>query len=669
MLPVLSSNVDNSCDFISVEALNMVKAVGLDVDRLSIVDKMPVGGRIQSFYDNWLKINCSDWVLKVVREGYKIPLKSIPQQQKIPVNPKVNGAAFDVLVKEAEDLLLKKAVRVVEPCEGQYVSSYFAVPKPRKIDQFRPILNLKFFNNHVKKYHFSMETLAAVRDWIKPGYFCISLDIKDAFLHIRFREESTKYLRFRWLGQLLEWIVVVFGLTCSPRVLTKVLKPVVAFIRITWGILITIFMDDMLIQASSIDKCILHCHIVIAVFMSLGWGFNWAKCDLVPKQQFTHLGFDFDTSQMIISCQADKVTRLRNFCDEIFSAQNISVLDLEKMIGTMESVRPAVPFAALFYRSLQRQLLSAKFPIRKPNKIICLCQKSLDELDWWIAPSGFAAHCSAPIREPEPTLNIWSDANLHMSGAHSSRGEFFQREWTQEELDQDPHINLLELRAAREGLSLARPGDIVRIMIDSRTAAAYIRKQGGTRSSVLNQEACLLWKEAIARDLTLLTPHWLSTKDNMMADFLSRHQLHQWECQLSDHAFKLVLDHFQINPTLDIFASKETKKLPRYMSWFPDPAAVGRDAMLHPWDKTSYAFPPVPMILKVLQKMEREKIRMVMILPKWPSALWWPHVQSLLVDPILPLPSYKSVLTMVDRSRTLPYMDPLVAVHIQSKAT
>ena len=486
-------------------------------------------------------------------------------------------------------------------------------------------------------------------------------------MHIRFREESTKYLRFRWLGQLLEWIVVVFGLTCSPRVLTKVLKPVVAFIRITWGILITIFMDDMLIQASSIDQCILHCHIVIIVFMCLGWGFNWSKCDLVPKQHFTHLGFDFDTNTMVISCQAEKVTRLKNFCFEIFCAENISVLGLEKLLGTMESVRPAVPFAALFYRSLQRQLWAAKTPERKPNKIIYLSQKSVDELGWWIAPSGFVAHCSAPIREPEPSLTIWSDANLRMGGAHCSRGTFRQREWSQAELSYEPHINLLELRAAREGLSLARPGDIVRIMIDSRTAAAYIRKQGGTRSTILNREACLLWKEAIARNLTLLTPHWLSTKENVMADFLSRHQLHQWECQLSEDVFQLVIDNFHVSPTLDIFASKETKKLQRYMSWFPDPDAVARDALLHPWDPVSYAFPPVPLILKALQKLEREKIRVVMILPKWPSALWWPHVQSLLLDPILPLPSYRTVLTMVDRSRNLPYLDPLVAVHLQSR--
>ena len=124
------------------------------------------------------------------------------------------------MVLEADALLSKNAVRIVSKTVGEYVSSYFAVPKPRKLDQFRPILNLKYFNNFVKKYRFKMETLSSVRDWIKPGAYVIGLDLRDAFLHIPMNEDSRKYLRFRWLDQLYEWIVLPFGLTCSLRVIT-----------------------------------------------------------------------------------------------------------------------------------------------------------------------------------------------------------------------------------------------------------------------------------------------------------------------------------------------------------------------------------------------------------------------------------------------------------------
>ena len=653
--------------FLDMEAINMVKAVGLCVDKLSDVDKLPIGGRISLFYDNWLKLSCADWILSVVKDGYKIPIKSLPHQLKVPSNPKVVDNAHKVLIDEANGLLLKEAVTIVDPLKGHYISSYFAVPKPKREDQFRPILNLKFFNKNVRKYKFKMETLQSVREWIKPGFYCVSLDIKDAYLHIRVHKGSRKYLRFNWLGQLLEWCVIPFGLTCSPRVLTKILKPVIAFIRRVWGILISIFMDDILLQAASIEQCILHCHIVIIVLMSLGWSLKWAKCDLVPNQKVRHLGFDFDTSQMTISCPIEKVTNLREMCIKIYFDEKVSVHFLEQVLGTMESVRPAVPYAALYYRSLQAQLLVAKEGIRIPNKIILLSQQSLEDLSWWISTSGFAANCTAPIREEDPTVDIWSDANLKMGGAHCSRGKFMQRSWSPGELKQSHHINRLEIRAAREGLCLAQPGDIVRLHIDSQTAASYIKKQGGTRSSSLNLEACQLWREAQSRNLTLLTPHWLSTRDNVMADFLSRHQINQWEFQLSRDVFHLVLDHFHLNPTLDVFASRETKMLPRYMTWYPDQEAVARDALLHPWDPVSYAFPPVPLILKSLQKLEKEKITLVMILPQWPTTLWWPLVQSLLIDPILPLPYFRTILTMVDRSRDLPYLQPLVAVHLGRK--
>ena len=148
------------------------------------MESLPLGGRIRNFITNWRKITDNDWVLSVVEFGYKIPLKTTPSQNRVPKNPPAFGEAHNVLVNEANDLIKKHAVSVVEPVNGQYISSYFAVPKPRKIDQWRPILNLKYFNNNVKKYKFKMETLANVREWIKPGSYCTSLDLKDAFLHI-----------------------------------------------------------------------------------------------------------------------------------------------------------------------------------------------------------------------------------------------------------------------------------------------------------------------------------------------------------------------------------------------------------------------------------------------------------------------------------------------------
>ena len=90
----------------------MVTTVGLAVNMIPSLDKLPLAGRLSSCIQDWQRIRPSSWVSDVVEFGYKIPLKYIPTQFVIPSNPPVVSDAHKVLVDEAN-----------EP--------YFAVPKPR----------------------------------------------------------------------------------------------------------------------------------------------------------------------------------------------------------------------------------------------------------------------------------------------------------------------------------------------------------------------------------------------------------------------------------------------------------------------------------------------------------------------------------------------------------
>ena len=283
---------------------------------------------------------------------------------------------------------------------------------------------------------------------------------------------------------------------------------------------------------------------------------------------------------------------------------------------------------------------------------------------------GFDSNCSAPIREPQPTLELYTDANMDMCGAHSSRGDFFQRPWSASELASEPHINLLELRAAREGLRhLASSGDIVRLFIDNTTALHYIRKQGGTRSHRLGSEAVTLWKETIDSDISLLAPQWIASSDNVSADFLSRNHIHHWELMLDRDLFRQILEHFQVFPTLDAFASRQTHQLPRYMSWFPDSRAVARDAMIAKWDSVTYLFPPVPLLLKVLQKIRAEGCKAILVCPRWPSSMWWTLATDMLVEPPYSLPHFRSALVNLSGEPFQSYLDPLVALVLSGNSS
>ena len=166
-----------NANFFSATVLLLFTSLGFIVETIPLLNKLPLGGRLKHCKHIWSRVCQSVWVNDVVSVGYKIPFKYEPCQSRIPVNPTVSGPAYDVLVAEAAELLAKEAVAPVAPDVGQYVSSYFAVPKPRSPGKFRPILNLKKFNKSIKHYKFKMEGLKQVREWIQPGAFMCGMDL------------------------------------------------------------------------------------------------------------------------------------------------------------------------------------------------------------------------------------------------------------------------------------------------------------------------------------------------------------------------------------------------------------------------------------------------------------------------------------------------------------
>ena len=172
------------------------------------------------------------------------------------------------------------------------------------------------------------------------------------------------------------------------------------------------------------------------------------------------------------------------------------------------SVVPACPLAPLYYRALQRVLLSSLKSGRRESKIVTLSTMRVrNDLSWWFKVSGFRGNSVTSWSPHKSDVDVWSDASPWCDGAVNSHGDYFQRSWTETESCQ--HINLLEIRAAKEGIrELVDPHETVRPHIDNTTACAYIRKIGGTRSVSLCQESLKLWREVVSRDVHILSLFW-----------------------------------------------------------------------------------------------------------------------------------------------------------------
>ena len=113
-----------------------------------------------------------------------------------------NSTETQVISNEISKLLESNVLHLVENTRDQFLSSIFTVPK--RDGSHRLILNLKQLNECVEKYHFKMETLKTVLTLIKPNVFFASIDLKQAYYSVPIKQDSRKYLRFRWQGKIYE---------------------------------------------------------------------------------------------------------------------------------------------------------------------------------------------------------------------------------------------------------------------------------------------------------------------------------------------------------------------------------------------------------------------------------------------------------------------------------
>ena len=370
-------------------------------------------------------------------------------------------------------------------------------------------------------------------------------------------------------------------------------------------------------------------------------------------------------SNKTIAIPEDKILRLVTWIRSLLAAKETTQSDLESLMGTMVSVVPACPLAPMHYRSLQRALMKSLRSGRRSSAKVSLSTVHVrSDLLWWAKHSGFRGNSSTSWTPPSSDVSVWTDASPWGGGAVNTHGDYFQRSWSETESCQ--HINLLEIRAAREGIrALVDPHETVRPHIDNTTACAYIRKIGGTRSVSLCQESLKLWREVVSRDVHVLSPFWLSSADNLEADFLSHQRLLAWDFQLRRREFRRICCQFQVKPTLDAFATSRTNQLSRYMTWERDESAVGQNCLDYYWDPVTWLFPPVPLIPAVLREVEEQQIEAILICPGWKRALWWPHLSKMLVQPIRRLPAARLCLSYPESTTPVEFsMDPLVAAHI-----
>ena len=124
-----------------------------------------------------------------------------------------------------------------------------------------------------------------------------------------------------------------------------------------------------------------------------------------------------------------------------------------------------------------------------------------------------------------------------------------------------------------------------------------------------------------------------------MADLLSRsNQVQSTEWSMHPQVFKQICLKWFI-PHVDLFATHLNHKLPLYMSPIPDPNAWDIDALNIDWTGlTAYAYPPMALLHRVIQKIRQCHCLIIVIAPGWPGMPWFWDLVQLSIEIPLQLP-------------------------------
>ncbi len=460
----------------TIESSNKVSSTMIS----SVIDNQPPfrAGGLKDCVHAWTEITSDPFVLDTVAHCH-LEFDSLPESGISSSRPyfTFNESEQKVIDGEIDKFLQKGIIKPSFSESGEVLSPIFVIPK--KDGSSRMIFNLKGLNQFISYHHFKMDTLEEAIKLMRPGCLMTSIDLRDAYYSIPIAPEHQKYLKFIWKDNLYCFTCLPMGLSSSPRIFTKVMKPVFATLRSKFGHTCLGYIDDSFYTEESYDECLQATFNAVELITSLGFKIHPDKSVIIPSQCIEFLGFLLDSSSMTVTLTPRKKEKLRLLCQQFLQPQrSFTICQVASLIGSLVSSFPGVQFGPLHYRPIE---VDKDYHLRLHqgnfDAEMSLSPDSLAELHWWVNNSGAA---NKKVYQASPDVILYTDASGAGWGAKIENRISTCGIWSHDESVK--HINCLELLAihlALLSLFKNRNNIHVRIMCDNTTAVSYINEMGG----------------------------------------------------------------------------------------------------------------------------------------------------------------------------------------------
>ncbi|KAL7287683.1 hypothetical protein TKK_0018079 [Trichogramma kaykai] len=208
------------------------------------------------------------------------------------------------------------------------------------------------------------------------------IDLTDAYYMLSIEESHRKYLRFEFGNETYEFSCLAFGLNVAPLVFTKLLKPVMSFLR-GRGLLSVVYLDDFLLIGKDFDSCAKNFSITSKTLKYLGFILQKEKCRPMPEQRRIFLGLQFDTSRMLLELPREKRLTMAKLIKRFLNIDTCKIRELAQFIGSLIACCPAMEYSWLYTKRLESakiRALARNNNNYEANVSIIGCK---EDLVWW----------------------------------------------------------------------------------------------------------------------------------------------------------------------------------------------------------------------------------------------------------------------------------------------
>jgi ribonuclease HI len=249
----------------------------------------------------------------------------------------------------------------------------------------------------------------------------------------------------------------------------------------------------------------------------------------------------------------------------------------------------------------------------------------MEELRFWYSNlDGLNGYSIRPKFSTEP-VHVYTDASGVGFGGHlaAARDIKTQGHWSPAAQNKSStYRELLAISLVLGAFSKQLQHKKAKIFSDSQGACHIVTV--GSRIPELQSIALHIFQLCLVNDIEIET-QWIPRTDNKIADTLSKTvDLDDWK--LHPDVFSML--HKLWGPyDIDRFASSYNAQLPRFNSRFWCPNAEAVDAFTQNWASAcNWLCPPVALIIPTIRHMSMCAAEGTLIVPKWPSAIFWPII-------------------------------------------